>query len=271
MLLLIIVILGLCLGSFLNAFVYRLNENTKIKSRKNKLSITKGRSICPSCKHVLGPMDLFPVLSWVFLRGKCRYCKNKISPQYPVVEILTAIFFLISFIDWPYGFSVFGWVEFILWLLILTHFIILSVYDFKWLILPNKIVFFLSIVGIIEVAMISFSNHKDYLSFIGSLLAGGLLFGFFYILFQLSSGKWIGGGDVKIAFVLGVIAITPINAMVLIFIASVLGTFFSLPSITLKKRKLNSHIPFGPFLILATFIVFIYSSNIQSIYHSLYF
>jgi len=267
----IIFLFGLCIGSFINAFVFRHHENKSSKYKNANLSIVSGRSICPNCKHQLSAIDLVPVFSWIFLGGKCRYCKNKISPQYPVVEILTAIFFLISFIDWPYGFSVFGWVEFILWLLILTNFIILSVYDFKWLILPNKIVFFLSIVGIIEVAMISFSNHKDYLSFIGSLLAGGLLFGFFYILFQLSSGKWIGGGDVKIAFVLGVIAITPINAMVLIFIASVLGTFFSLPSITLKKRKLNSHIPFGPFLILATFIVFIYSSNIQSIYHSLYF
>jgi prepilin signal peptidase PulO-like enzyme (type II secretory pathway) len=95
------------------------------------------------------------------------------------------------------------------------------------------------------------------------LISGFIIFGFFYSIFIISEGKWIGGGDVKIGFLLGLIVATPINSLLVIFIASLLGTFYSLPGMVVNKKKLSSHIPFGPFLILATIIIFILGSKLN--------
>ena len=97
-------------------------------------------------------------------------------------------------------------------------------------------------------------------------MSGFIIFGFFYSIFIISEGKWIGGGDVKIGFLLGLIVATPINSLLVIFLASLLGTFYSLPGIFIKKTNLNSHIPFGPFLIIATIIVFLFGSELLSAY-----
>ena len=267
----IIFLFGLCIGSFINAFVFRLHEKRNARYKKINLSILNGRSICPNCKHQLSAIDLVPVFSWLLLGGKCRYCGHKISIQYPLIEVLTAVIFVISYIKWPYSFSFYGWLEFSVWLLLASIFIILAVYDYKWLILPNKIVFYLTIIGLLELFLLNYGNGIHFMGILLAIGAGFLISFFFYFLFILSKGQWIGGGDVKIAFVLGILAGNPINALSLIFIASLLGTFFSIPSLINRKRKINSHIPFGPFLILATFIVFIFASNITSIYHNLYF
>ncbi|MEX2014368.1 MAG: prepilin peptidase, partial [Candidatus Saccharimonadales bacterium] len=99
-----LVLFGLSLGSFINALVWRLwqQENKKQKTKNDRrYSILKGRSICPHCKHILQAKDLIPVLSWVLLRGKCRYCNKPISAQYPLVEAGTAALFILSYVFWP--------------------------------------------------------------------------------------------------------------------------------------------------------------------------
>src|SRR3954465_436221 len=104
MIIAVLVVLGLCLGSFVNALVWRLHEQEEGGSKKaaaKKLSIIKGRSMCPHCKHALKPIDLIPVISWLSLRGKCRYCSKPISIQYPIVELSTALLFVVSYIWWP--------------------------------------------------------------------------------------------------------------------------------------------------------------------------
>jgi leader peptidase (prepilin peptidase)/N-methyltransferase len=258
--LLIFIIFGIILGSFLNAFVYRLHENTKIKSRKNKLSITKGRSICPSCKHVLGPMDLFPVLSWVFLRGKCRYCNNPISFQYPLVELITCLLFVISYIYWPFYLNGFGILGLIAWLIILLGLIALSIYDFKWMELPNKIVFPITYIYSAYLVFIAIFYHAFHRALI-SFLAGIVLFALFYALFQLSQAKWIGGGDVKLVFLLGLLSGSPVMAFLLIFVASLLGTLYALILYPMKRKLIHTKIPFGPFLIMATIIVVLFGEK----------
>jgi len=268
MFLLIIVILGLCLGSFLNAFVYRLHENTKIKSRKNKLSITKGRSICPSCKHVLGPMHLIPVFSWIFLKGKCRYCNMPISLHYPLVESITCLLFVISYIYWPLYLNGFGILGLIVWLIILLGLIALSIYDFKWMELPNKIVFpiiYIYSAYLVFIAIFYHAFHRALISF----LAGIVLFALFFALFQLSQAKWIGGGDVKLVFLLGLLSGGPVMAFLLIFVASLLGTFYTLILYPIKRKMLNTKIPFGPFLIIATIIVVLFGAKLLSWYTGL--
>src|SRR4051812_7602742 len=99
----ILVVLGLCFGSFVNALVWRIHEQAEQGSKKkpnksyiDKLSIRKGRSMCPHCRHELKALDLLPVVSWLALRGKCRYCGKPISVQYPLVELLTACLFVTS-------------------------------------------------------------------------------------------------------------------------------------------------------------------------------
>src|SRR5262245_41082320 len=104
---LILTVFGLCWGSFVNAFVWRLHEletNKRLsKSQKKKLSILHGRSMCPDCHNELAWYDLLPVVSWLSLKGKCRYCGKPISWQYPFVEALTAALFVLSYVFWPYG------------------------------------------------------------------------------------------------------------------------------------------------------------------------
>ena len=104
MIVLILFVFGLIFGSFVNAYVWRF------KKRKNWVS---ERSICPNCKHVLRAKDLVPVLSWLSLRGKCRYCKKPISAQYPAVELFTALLFALSYAFWPYSLTLLGWLAFI--------------------------------------------------------------------------------------------------------------------------------------------------------------
>src|SRR5579871_5847178 len=100
MLIFILIVVGLAAGSFVNALVWRVHEQSK-KKKSAELSILKGRSMCPRCKHELAASDLIPVLSWLWLRGKCRYCQKPISPQYPVVELAVALVFVSSYFWWP--------------------------------------------------------------------------------------------------------------------------------------------------------------------------
>jgi len=265
---LILLILGLCLGSFINAFVFRLHEKNNKKYSKVNLSILNGRSICPNCKHELTPLDLIPLFSWISLKGKCRYCSNHISAQYPIVELITALLFLLSYIYWPYAFGASGMFLLCFWYVLLVGLISLAVYDFKWLILPNKLVLWMTVLWLMCLLIVNLLVDQFYGHLFLCLLSGLIIFGFFYLIFQVSNGKWIGGGDVKIGFLLGLIAATPINSLLIIFLASLLGTFYSLPSIVNKKRKMNSHIPFGPFLILATIAVFIFGARLVAWYSS---
>ena len=266
--LIIYFIFGIILGSFLNAFVYRLHENTKIKSKANKLSITSGRSICPSCKHVLGPMDLVPVLSWIFLRGKCGYCHKPISIQYPLVELLTCLLFIASYVYWPLQFNGFGIIGLLVWLIVLLGLIALSIYDFRWMELPNKVVFpliYLYSVYLVYIAIFYHAFHRALFSF----LAGLILFALFYAIFQLSQAKWIGGGDVKLVFLLGLLSGSPVMAFLLVFIASLLGTGYALILYPMKGKLMHTKIPFGPFLILATITVVFFGAKLLSWYSGL--
>ncbi|MEK9196125.1 MAG: prepilin peptidase, partial [Patescibacteria group bacterium] len=141
----ILIVLGLCFGSFVNALVWRVYQQSLPKAKRPKkvdLSIQKGRSVCPNCHHVLGWQDLLPVISWLGLRGKCRYCSKPILWQYPLVEILTAVIFVISYLFWPFEFTGTEVVIFGLWLAVVVNLVALAVYDVKWMLLPNRLVKF---------------------------------------------------------------------------------------------------------------------------------
>jgi leader peptidase (prepilin peptidase)/N-methyltransferase len=260
---------GLCLGSFVNALVWRLHTQSAVRAKKApnpsymaQLSITKGRSMCPNCKHQLSHQDLIPVLSWLNLRGKCRYCKKPISWQYPLVEAAMASFFVVSYLWWPVPLSGAQVSIFILWLVLLVGFMALTIYDLRWQLLPNRIVYPLGLVAAVQAVISIATAHRPAVALLNLILAVAVGGGIFYVLFQVSAGKWIGGGDVKLGWLLGLIAGTPARSLLFIFLAAVLGSLFSVPLLATKHLKRTSKIPFGPFLIIALIIVQLFGVSI---------
>ncbi len=261
MAIIVLLVLGLSFGSFVNAFVWRLHEN------KDWLN---DRSECIYCHHKLAVIDLIPVVSWLILRGKCRYCKRSISVQYPIVELITTVLFVASYLLWPTHLVGYSIALFVLWLVIVIGLVALALYDLKWMILPSKLIYFLYIAALLMAAIHIYysSNHiSTAISYIIASLVGG---GIFYILFLVSKGKWIGGGDVRLGFLLGVIVSSAQNSLLVIFLAALLGTIFSIPFMANGKLKKTSMIPFGPFLIAAAIIVELEGFNILAWYSHLF-
>jgi leader peptidase (prepilin peptidase)/N-methyltransferase len=268
MIIAILIVLGLCLGSFIDAFVWRLHyRETKTKGKiEPKYTMLRGRSMCPNCKHELGPLDLIPFFSWLFLAGKCRYCHKPISWQSPLIEILMPILLVLSYVYWPRSLSGFGLVEFIFWIVFVTGLVALALYDAKWFILPNKIVYSLIALAGVQV-IINLLFYHGGVSVIEHVFWGLIISsGIFFLLFQISGGKWIGGGDVKLGFLIGILVGGPIMSVLVLVIASLSGTLFAFPSLLNGRSKMNSKIPFGPFLIL---IVRLFGMSIFSWYKGL--
>ncbi len=270
-------LLGVVFGSFVNAFVWRLHEQAALEGKKGaaaqkkraELSISKGRSMCPDCHHTLAAKDLVPIFSWLWLGGKCRYCRKPISWQYPLVELLTGLLFVASYLSWPLELYGVGLYQFVFWLFYVVIFMALAVYDLRWFLLPDRVVFPLVAVALVEVVSVAIWQ-QSWSALWQPLVGAAVIFGLFYLLFQISKGMWIGGGDVKLALALGLIAGTPLNAFLVIFFASLLGTLGSVPALLQGKKGLKVHIPFGPYLLAATFIVVLYGSAITNWYTDLF-
>jgi prepilin signal peptidase PulO-like enzyme (type II secretory pathway) len=269
-----LILFGLVFGSFVNALVWRVHEQEHESHKKKpnkayltKLSVSKGRSMCPDCKHELAAKDLIPVASWLSRGGKCRYCRKPISKQYPMVELATAAVFVISYVWWPVDFDDAQKAIFVVWLMVLTGLMALLVYDARWKLLPNRIMYPLGwIAGILAMLTIA-SADRPLRAFVDVVLAVVVGGGIFYVLFQVSNGKWIGGGDVKLGWLLGLVVGTPGKALLFIFAASLLGTVYSLPLIASNKLKRDSTIPFGPFLIAGAFLVALFGQDFLNWYN----
>lgn len=263
-------LLGLVFGSFVNAWVWRLGKQLDANgdpkkltnAQKQQYSVTKGRSMCPSCKHQLAPKDLVPLFSWLSLKGKCRYCKAKISKQYPLVELAMAIMFVISYIFWPENLQGASSILFIGFIATLVPLFTLAIYDYKHFILPDKVLK----VGIIiySVFLLAYAVMlRDFYIFGTAVLAGILYFAIFLFIFIASlvaqkkgytNKDWLGLGDVKLVFLLGLMIGKPTLVILAMFIASMLGFLIALPSLISKKDNFGSQIPFGPYLIAGAII-----------------
>ena len=254
--LLISIILGLSIGSFINAAVYRINpalpkESGVVRSR----SILVGRSLCPRCGHHLAWWQLVPVLSYLVLRGRCHYCRQSISPVYPLIEIITAISFAFFYADNPLahklGSLAAGW-------LILAVLIFIILYDFqRYLILDWAVVLGLA------AALFLTAQASSYVVDLIAALALGLFFGGIYL---LSRGKWIGFGDVKLGLFLGMLGGS--LTWLTLFLASWLGALLGLFLVLFKKKSLKSELPFGTFLGIAAIIVFIWETQILNFFQN---
>lgn len=262
MTIIIFALLGVFIGSFVNALVWRVHEQSAKKKPGKDLSILHGRSMCPHCKHQLGWRDLVPIFSWLSLGGKCRYCKKSISWQYPLVEFSLGVLFTLSYVLLVQGeeLSTLEHVQFGGWLAVLSGFMALTVYDFRWMLLPNRIVYpLIGVAAIIAALGIIDGGWDELLATVYSVLIAG---GIFFLLFQLSGGKWIGGGDVKLGLLIGLLMQDPAKAFLVLLIASVAGTVVILPGLATKKITPKTRIPFGPFLILGATVVYLVGAQV---------
>jgi prepilin signal peptidase PulO-like enzyme (type II secretory pathway) len=261
MIVFLLIVLGLLFGSFVNALVWRLRQ------KRNWVS---ERSECTHCHRVLSARDLIPVFSWLLLRGKCRYCHKRIEDS-PLVELSLPILFVLSYVFWPAPLQGAGLYDFCFWLIFLVGFVALAVYDLKWFLLPDKIVFTLIALSIVEVVGRILLFDAPWQDAAGSLIGAGVISGLFALIFVLSRGKWIGFGDVKLAIVLGILAGGALPALLVLFVASMIGTIVSLPLVLTGKATRKSHLPFGPMLILGLVIVVLFGQSMIDWYTNLVF
>ena len=309
MVIVILLLLGLCLGSFANAFVWRFHEQSELRRGGHKgggeplkpapahrtekargaapgaltaeqLSISRGRSMCVHCHHELAARDLIPVVSYVLLRGRCRYCGKPIQDT-PLAELLTPLLFVVSYLWWPFGFSQGGLVVFCLWLVFLTGFVILTLYDLRWFELPHLIVLPLIGLAAAQAMIVPLVLHSDAgAGGIEAALAGGVIGGGVFGLIYLLSPKmtfedgsrgsaWIGEGDITLGTLLGLLVGGPVQALLLIFVASALGTLVALPLLATGRAKGTTHLPFGPFLMAAAVIVLLFGTALVDWYAQL--
>lgn len=252
----LMLVIGICFGSFVNAFVWRL--------KKNKNWVT-GRSICTHCKHVLAPKDLVPVLSWLSLKGKCRYCKKKIDDT-PLTEVVVAAAFATSYAFWPYGFDGEGWFRLIVWLLAVILLSAMFLYDLKWMILPDKLtyaLFGLAFIQTVALFIVRGANLETLRLALISTLVGGVLF---HLIYVFSKGKYIGGGDVKLGYAYGLLLLDPILPWLVLTVASIIGSIIAAYLLISKKAKMGTKLPFGPMLILGVFLVMLWGPKLWDLF-----
>lgn len=266
----ILLILGLLTGSFLSAFTYRLPR---------KMGFVKGRSFCDSCRKHIKWYDNIPLLSYILLRGKCRFCKKKISIRYPLLEascaaIFIAIWFVLNYHDkfiYSEDFiqgSVVYWQSllgnFVLPFSIIIISILISVFiiDLEEKIIPDSLVFFGSLIVGIALLLSQSNLYVQILSgFVSSL--------FFLLIHFATKGKGMGLGDVKLAF-LGGLLLGPIQSMVFIFFAFLTGAIIGLILIFEGKSKFGKQIAFGPFMVVGMLAAYLFGPMLVFGYISLF-
>jgi prepilin signal peptidase PulO-like enzyme (type II secretory pathway) len=238
-----IFVVGLCLGSFLSVLISRLDR---------KEGIAGGRSECPDCRHQIMWYVLFPVFSYIWLGGKCRYCHSKISILYPLLEIIMAASLIAYFGVNGIVFNVHS----IYYSTLLVLFASLIFFDLLYLILPDKITF--TIGGLaISYSLFFRLGELPYLLAFGFLLALA-----FAIIYSATHGKGMGFGDVKLAFVMGLVLGYPLGffaTIVAVWSAALVGVVLML----LKKASMKTALPFGSFLALSTLLFIIFGKIIN--------
>ncbi len=252
--------------------------------------------MCLGCRETLRWYDLVPLLSYLFLLGRCRYCKDKISPQYPLVEFLSSLAFLSpvyfykamgvanfastgASIYWFYALSV-------IWVLALLSFILLSLIDFRLYIIPDEINVFIGFLGVAKIVSLYLFDKTEilYRSFLGGYAyifglenilwlnhLSAALFGalFFAIIIYVSRGRGMGMGDMKLAGALGLLFGWP-DIIMLIVLSFMTGSIFGLIFMVVKKKGLKAAIPFGPFIVLGALITMFYGEAILKLYFNFF-
>lgn len=239
----IIFILGLSVGSFLNVCIYRIPDGK---------SISFPPSHCPNCKHNLNAIDLIPILGFILNRGKCKYCKTKISLQYPLIELLTGVLFL-----WLFNKFLID-IYFLKYAVLTSLLIVVTFIDLKTQEIPDGLIYF----GLVAGLLFNLYNIRTDMvtGIIGFFLGGGA-----FLLIAMLTGGAMGGGDIKLMGVLGLFFGWKLIILIA-FISFLLGAVVSLALIATKIKGRKDYIPFGPFIAAAALIVIFYGEQIMQLY-----
>ena len=235
---------GLCFGSFLNVIVYRLPRS---------LSLVHPPSRCPSCDYRLGFVDLIPLVGYLILRGRCRQCSIKISPRYPIVELLTGFLFLLLFVIFNLS------IDFVFYLTLLFLLLAISLIDLKHRIVPNRIVAAGLIAALIfylpkllsywlQIPSILLVIQDPLDGLLGMLLGSGIML----VIFLVSKGG-MGAGDIKLMAMIGLYVGLRGTAVVL-FLGFIFGALVGITFMALRKLTRKDALPFAPYLALATLV-----------------
>lgn len=247
----LITIYGLIIGSFLNVCIYRIPKGENISFPP---------SHCGSCDEKIYWYDNIPVFSYLVLRGKCRNCKSEISIQYPLIESLNAIIYIILFKKFNLT------IDFIAYALIMSVLLVVFFIDLKHMIIPDGLIITIVIFEILHKASLYFTGGEVYLK---TSILGALLAGLVFLAIVLLSGGGMGDGDItliaSLGFVLGVKLI-----FLNIFLSFMLGALISLLLLGFKIKTRKDPIPFGPFIIIAFFIVILCGQEIIDLYMQLF-
>ena len=246
-------IFGLVVGSFLNAALWRMHSGE---------SLVVGRSHCIRCKHTLSWYELIPLISFLIQRGRCRACKRSISWQYPAIELGVAFLFVGAFFAAPSN-DIATVVYF--WVLSAT-FLFIFVYDLRHYIIPDSALIILIVATLAAIISGVWLEGNVW----GALLAGFVLALPFFIIVIASGGRWMGMGDAKLSFVMGLI-LGLLHGFIALFLASILGAIIGVGLIFAGRKTMKSAIPFGPFLILGTAISLIFGDILIMWYERAFF
>ena len=248
-------IMGASLGSFFNVCIYRI---------PNKKSVVNPPSHCYNCNTRLKPLDLVPILSWTLLRGKCRYCGQKISPRYALVELLTGILFILVY-------RVYGYNTIILYyLLLVSLLLIITFIDLDYYIIPDELIRFGSIGASIFNILGQAISIKD--SLLGSIICGGGMLVLIHLIELLIKKEAMGGGDIKLFGMVGLFLGIKLGLLT-ILLSVYVGAIYGVGSIIyskIKKKEYNSMIPYGPFISVGALISILYGTNIMNWYIGLF-
>lgn len=257
----------------MNVVIFRLGTEEKIINSRSK---------CLFCNHQLAWHDLFPLISFTLLRGKCRYCRRNISWQYPLVEAASSVVFIVLFAQVFHYFDILDLLEnnaltlgnffsYFSLIFIFCSLIVIFVFDLRDYIIPDEVIYpaiavaFLWKLG----EIFAVPGAADFAALGGILAPAFLAGGFFLFLVLATKGEGMGGGDVKLGFLMGlVLGLT--NVLLALFVAFVSGAVVGMLLIASKKKKMKSMIPFGPFLIFGFLLSYFYGNAIIGWYWSMF-
>lgn len=255
-----IFLIGISIGSFLSVIIYRIHNEEK--------GIVMGRSMCGHCKKTLKPRDLIPLLSYVLAKGKCRYCHKKISPHYLFLEIATGILFLLIYFKFPfftetlslYGFTI-AWdllLQCVLYWIYSVFFVGIFFYDLQFMEIPD--VFLFPLIGLTLLGSLLFGT-----GIVDLAISLGIALVFFGGQIIVSKGKWLGEGDVYLAVSMAFLFGWKLFLLAIV-LTYIIGSFLSIFLIIFKKVSRQMKIPFGPFMVIGSFVTIFAGEEILNWY-----
>ncbi|MCL5666338.1 MAG: prepilin peptidase [Patescibacteria group bacterium] len=259
--LILMFLFGAIIGSFLNVVILRLPQGQPLS----------GRSHCMHCRHILSAWELVPLFSYIFLKGKCWKCKSKISPRYFIIETITGLLFMLSWLHFSPSSPV-STVMLAKTLLAISIFLTVFVIDYEYYLILDKVVFFGVATGLLLNLAADLLAKHPVISLHGYFAAGliGALAAAlpFFLIWYFSQGQWMGFGDVKLALFLGIILGWPLAAVSLMA-AVLLGGIAAIFLLVLGVKTLKSRIPFGTFLSIGGAIALFYGQQLLNWYLAL--